>query len=81
MYFFVCYHIYEVSEELKLNNLTEVVRFLIWLLEVLDRNLGQALATLTVVFVVFYGLKQTPLFMSQLLLFTLQIIIYYCLVS
>jgi hypothetical protein len=57
MYFFLCYHIYGVSEELKLNNLTEVVRFLIWLLEVLDRNLGQALATLTVVFVVFDGLK------------------------
>jgi len=49
-----------MSEELKLNKLTEVVRILICLLEVWNWNLGQALAKLTDVFVVFYGLKQTP---------------------
>jgi hypothetical protein len=57
--FFFFLSTYEVSEELKLNKLTEAVRLLICLLEVHNWNLGQALVTLTDVFVVFCGLKQT----------------------
>jgi hypothetical protein len=49
-----------VSEELKLNKLTEVVRIVICLFEVHDWNLGRALAIITDVLVVFCGLKQTP---------------------
>jgi hypothetical protein len=85
MYFFLSFYNYEVSE-LELNKLTEVVRILICLFEVHNWNLDQAVAVLTDVFVIFYGLKQTTewnlhLYLNFYFSRYLQIIIYYRLIS